>query len=628
MRCVPTLLSLSILALPAAAAQAPKVSVQGRLADAHGLPRRSPLGRLALEATPVGGDAHRLVWDLLLAPRDGAPRTLAGIEGTSFLPTDLDSIVVVASDHSGLSRVRVIDLEGRELLGRRVASLADPRLSADGRTLGFASSAGTEVVDLATGRTTLHPRLAPFALGIGGALAGVREDGAWVVRSAEGRERVLRERRAAGDGDERPRALAFAPGGTALWVARAHSLDLADLGTGRLVELARCEAPSEVTDLAAGAAGAIVGLRHRAAGRQWGEALVLDARGALVGASHSPVVAPPAAAIATVPLGSIPWPLAPAVQHPVGNTYGEFQDYGGEPYPHPGIDVLGSDGQPVHAARGGVVKAILTTSGQYHWRVAIADQGGSGTSEGYLYAHLDLPTIAVQVGDTVQAGDYLGDLVPWPVSGFTHCHFARIEESGSTWSGSWLCTENPHEDVWPRTESEPPVFEPARGSDLFAFCFDQTSTYLSPFGLEGRVDIVAHVGDRIASGWVCAVHELRYTIHPLGAPQSPVVDDRLAVRFDMALDTYQDGPNDPFLIELLYQEDGTCDTDGDYGSREFFHVVTNSDGDEDYEPSDLTEAWDTTQVPDGPYVIEVTAIDAAGNSATASMTVTVANGKP
>jgi len=608
-----------------AAAQAPVVSVQGRLSAAPGALERSPLGRLTLEARPVGGDAHRLVWDLFLASRDGAPRVLAALEGSSFLPTDLDSIVVVASDHSGWSRLRVIDLAGRALLDRRVAALVDPRLSADGRTLAFGSRAGIEVIDLATGRTALHPRLAPFALGIEGVLLGLRADGAWVLRSDQAGERVLR----APEGDDaRPRAVAFAADGASAWVARARAVERLDLGSGRLVELARFDAPSEVADLVATASGALVGLRHRSLGRQWGEALALDARGARRTASLSPAVAPPAAAIATVPVGSIPWPLAPAVQHPVGNTYGEFQDYGGAPYPHPGIDVLGNDGQPVHAVRDGVVKAILTTSGQYHWRVAIADQGGSGTSEGYLYAHLDLPTIAVQVGDTVQAGDYLGDLVPWPVSGFTHCHFARIEESGSTWSGSWLCTENPHEDVWPRSESEAPVFEPARGSDLFAFSLDQTSTYLSPSALAGRVDIVAHVGDRIASGWVCAVQELRLTIHPQGSPQSPVVDDRLAVRFDMPLDTYQDGPNDPFLIELLYREDGTCDTDGDYGSREFFHVVTNSDGDELYEPSDLAEAWDTTQGPDGPYVVEVTAIDAAGNAATASMTVTVVNGHP
>ena len=54
-------------------------------------------------------------------------------------------------------------------------------------------------------------------------------------------------------------------------------------------------------------------------------------------------------------------------------------------------------------------------------------------------------------------------------------------------------------------------------------------------------------------------------------------------------------------------------------------MITNSDGDDVYETADADEAWDTTAVANGSYVIEVTAWDAAGNSATAAMTVTVDN---
>ena len=65
---------------------------------------------------------------------------------------------------------------------------------------------------------------------------------------------------------------------------------------------------------------------------------------------------PPAAAGAS-PRGRdhspIPWPLAPNEQHEVGNTYGEFQNYGGSPYPHPGVDVMGADLSPVYAVNGG-----------------------------------------------------------------------------------------------------------------------------------------------------------------------------------------------------------------------------------------------------------------------------------
>ena len=93
----------------------------------------------------------------------------------------------------------------------------------------------------------------------------------------------------------------------------------------------------------------------------------------------------------------------------------------------------------------------------------------------------------------------------------------------------------------------------------------------------------------------------------------------------MALDTYGSSTIDSFLVDLLYKEDSTCNTNGDYNSREFFHILTNSNGDQVYDASDQDEAWDTTAVPNGDYVVEAVARDAAGNRSTASMTVTVNN---
>ncbi len=285
---------------------------------------------------------------------------------------------------------------------------------------------------------------------------------------------------------------------------------------------------------------------------------------------------------------------------------------------------MGDAGQPVYAVKAGVVKAILTTSADYHWRIAIG-AAGAGTSEGYLYAHVDQPTIAVSVGQAVSQGQYLGNLVPWPVAAFEHCHFARIRDTGTQWQGLWLCIDNPHPDL-PSTEMDWPVFEPAVSGQLLAFCTNETSVYQSPTSLHGAVDIIAHVGDRIAGNWVCAVQEIRYTISPLGHPDQPVVNDKLAVRFDMALDTYSGGPIDPLLVGLLYKQDSVCRTLGDYDDREFFHIITNSDGDEVYQESDRWQAWDTAALLDGQYVVQVNVRDAKGNSAAASMTVTTNNG--
>ena len=323
---------------------------------------------------------------------------------------------------------------------------------------------------------------------------------------------------------------------------------------------------------------------------------------------------------------SIPWPLLPNGEHPIGNTYNEYQNYGGSPYPHPGVDIFGDAGQHVYAVRSGVVKAVLTTGGDLYWRVAIADTSGSGTLPGYLCAHLVQSSIAVTVGQQIQAGQYLGDLVAWPVTDFNHTHFARVQDTGTQWFGDWTCIGNPQLYLQNQSDALPPVFEPARGTDLLAFCANETSTYLSPQSLHGPVDIIAHVGDRVITHYVCTVQELRYSIYPQGHYGSWVVDNKLAVFFDMTNDYYAGGTQYATLTNILYKQDSDCHTYGDYTNREFFHILTNSDGDQSWGPEDLQQSWDTSLIPDGPYVIRVTARDVFGNSVSDSMVVRTMNG--
>ncbi|MBK9735056.1 MAG: hypothetical protein IPO92_08865 [Saprospiraceae bacterium] len=99
--------------------------------------------------------------------------------------------------------------------------------------------------------------------------------------------------------------------------------------------------------------------------------------------------------------------------------------------------------QDVYSVKNGFVKAILTTSGQYHWRIAISNKNTSDLTQGYLYAHLERTSFPYAVGDAVNAGDVVGYLANFPVDGFVHCHFARIEDEGSTWNGSWATFDNP-----------------------------------------------------------------------------------------------------------------------------------------------------------------------------------------
>lgn len=570
-----------------------------------------------LDVTPVAADLTWIQSDLRLHAPDGQVHFLPEISGSGFLLSKFGHVIVTEATHSDAVPVglRILDAGGQLLFEERVDGLTDPQLSADGDQLVLRSRRGVEVLDLQTWKQKTYPRYDDFAVAGNGALAGWDADAANIVLHQNGKKSKLAVPSAV-------RALAYR--GNDLLILSQDQLWQLPEAMGGLRNLYTLTQAGELRDLRVHKGVTYVGGRQRNGEQFTGFQLSLDAQGKTQNRSRNTSITPPTYEATATERGLIPWPLAPNNQRPIGNSYAEYQNYGGSPYLHPGIDVLGNHYQPVYAVADGVVKAVLTTSAQYHWRVAIGGPG-SGTSQGFLYAHLTQSSITVNVGDTVVKGQYLGDLVPWPTSNFTHIHFNAIEDSGNQWHGDWMVPYNAHLDLVNRTETSAPVFENARGNDLFAFCRNETSNYRDPDNLYNKVDIIVHVGDKLNSGWTCSVQSLRYSIWPVGNPGAPVVDNKLAVDFDMMLDTYASGSIDSMLVDLLYKEDSTCNTNGDYNSREFFHIITNSNGDRVYESSDANEAWNTNLVPNGEYVIEVVAKDAAGNRSVAQMTVTVNN---
>ncbi len=313
----------------------------------------------------------------------------------------------------------------------------------------------------------------------------------------------------------------------------------------------------------------------------------------------------------------IRWPFDPGDESlPLGNNYGEYQYYGGSPYLHPGIDILKLFGTPVYAVKSGVVKAVLTTSGDYHWRVAVGDSAGAGWCDGWLYAHLYQPTIQVQVGDTVEVGDYLGDLVYWPVAGFHHLHFVKIRNHGVSWSSDWMFIANPLDELVPIDEPDPPEIENARVGAKFAFCQNNTHLYFEPQqSLSGSVDIIAKIYDKINHpDWRLIPYKIEYSIFNDSVSFGPV----LSFIFTDTLFWNQN-------VSVIYQDDEVCHTQGDYDFRNFYFIVTNTDGDSIVEASDSDYGWNTEEFPNGTYWVKVIAFDRYGNSDADSMQVEVEN---
>lgn len=320
----------------------------------------------------------------------------------------------------------------------------------------------------------------------------------------------------------------------------------------------------------------------------------------------------------------IAWPFAPFDSvYAIGNSYEEYQNYGGDPYPHPGVDLMAGHYTPVYAVSDGIVKAVLTISANYHWRVAVGDSSGPDRCEGWLYAHLDRGSIVVNEGDVVYAGDYLGQLVPWPSYNFTHLHFVKIEEEGETWTTPWDAVVNALEVMRPNTDDSAPMFFNTINEDKFAFCYNESSIYLPADNLNGNIDIIARVSDFINDDyWQCAVYKLTYWIKHIPS-DTLILKPKLAAIMNHRIPDYTATAE---FTHTLYKDDFTLDTKGDYNNRIYYHILTNNDGDSLLEESDKNKSFDTTQFPDDPYRIYVQAEDAYGNVSIDSMNVVFNNG--
>jgi Secretion system C-terminal sorting domain len=309
----------------------------------------------------------------------------------------------------------------------------------------------------------------------------------------------------------------------------------------------------------------------------------------------------------------------------IGNSYNEIQEYSpGSTYLHPGVDLFGEHLENVHSVKAGYVKAVLTTSGDFHWRVAIANNNSSNdSSQGYLYAHLEEPLIPVLVGDTVAEAEVIGQLVDFPVTGFVHCHFARIVDKGATWSGSWWTFDDPLYYMSNFKDTSAPVFEEVYTDQKFAFR-DALGDYLSYDNVYGEVDIISNVHDLINTFWKVDVYKIGYQINPLNSPKA-IDYNEYSFDFNMFNDTYFSGPYIQEIINTMYSRDAVCFSTGNYDERFFFHILSNSNGDDTITLADAEQNFNTTLYPNGDYILTVWAMDAAGNTSADSMLFTINN---
>lgn len=305
----------------------------------------------------------------------------------------------------------------------------------------------------------------------------------------------------------------------------------------------------------------------------------------------------------------------------VGNSFGNYQCFYEphcSPYFHPGIDIMAPPGTPVYAVKSGYVKAVFTIFGQFHWRVLIGDSSGTQECEALMYAHLEPSSIAVAVGDYVNQGQYLGDIVLY-YNDFHHLHFAKLLHFGdsSSWMDwtEWSFPGNPMAEMDSIYDPDAPMFEYAYYNQPFAFAANNTANYFDTGSvLSGDVDII------------CRLYDFMYDYDNKVAPfhveykieGDSVIPWTNAVLFD-GLIIYDHNTH------VIYQNDSICNSWGDFDGQIYYLNVTNSDGDSVIEAGDANSSWKTSYFHNGYYTVYVRAGDYNGNSTTESMGVTIEN---
>lgn len=327
----------------------------------------------------------------------------------------------------------------------------------------------------------------------------------------------------------------------------------------------------------------------------------------------------------------LPWPFSPFDSMCTVWNYYEQHMSNGDPswsYLHQGLDLITSIGEPTFAVKEGFVKCVLTIGGESYWRIAISPEQTADYSTGWLYAHLIESSIQFDVGDTVEVYDYLGDIIEWTEE-WGHIHFVEIGDSGRVWrydDDEWGITYNPLLSLRPDTDSIPPVIEDVFDYSRFAFCINETSTYLHPDSLYGDIDIIVKIVDYIGdSSWQQPAFETYYWVNAI-ADADTVFPRTLGQILNHAYDFYGSNHYEPYATVIYKRDEFLLPPIWMDTLRNFYHILTNNNGDSLIELSERELAFSTSDYPDGEYRIFVEALDEYGNSTIDSMDVQFQNG--
>ena len=292
--------------------------------------------------------------------------------------------------------------------------------------------------------------------------------------------------------------------------------------------------------------------------------------------------------------GVYAWPFA---LDSIGWSMQSYQDYGGTPYFHHGMDMMKLNGTDVYNRSGGQVINIENYNpGWYlYWEVAVLDP------DGYIwqYHHIHEPTIPQNIWDAwyeyqadpvyggfIDPDTYIGDIVEWPVWSFyqyfNHIHLNILAAGGVYVNGFEF------HDPLPDTE----------GPEIQAVGLLQNGQIYPGNAIEGSYSLYVHARDLILDEY--------YYLPPWEITFSV---DCWPMQTTWRFDTLPGGADDTAYLDDFYVVPPTC---GDYECRDYYIDL-----------GFIPDSQFLFPAGGGEHTVQVTVRDCAGNSVSQSYTYTV-----
>ena len=576
-------------------------------------------------------DEMRELTNLKLYENDNLILTLTKIPGSDVEMTNSGKIVFY--DHSEhflrKLKIHIYSKEGSFLFSKEFKSATNFEYSPSGEIMGIRTPEGISVISLNTGSSYMIDKGLEF---------GIDEQNEFVVVAPPGKLMVYRNSALQGsiqNGMEYPRKAVISTEQNIVGVIDKFHLKLYSLDNYNLLFDNKISGDLSFRDLKIVDDKILAGIHKRNKEESTGFLRIYNLSGNVVKelAGESRQLEKFEKINLQRKEGSafdpIPWPFFPFdSMRTVWNHYEQNMGLGGtSSFLHQGLDLIAPIGEPTYSVIDGHVKGVYTFGGEYYWLIAISPEQVPGWSNGWFHLHLIQNTIQFAAGDTVNVHDYLGNIIYW-YSNWGHIHFFEGRDSGSVWlyntDGPGL-NFNPALALTPYLDIISPDIKTVFTWSKFAFAKNDSAIYLHPDSLFGEIDIIVKVVDYVGtSNYQQPAYSTWYTVKKVS--NGEIIKPRtLGHILNHSFKITNVDSLKPYA-GVIYQRDNTLPPPDFFNfQRNFYHNLTNSNGDSLINLSEKTLAFNTEDYDDGDYRIIVEVFDEAGNFDIDSMDVKFIN---